>query len=106
METRANTIWTCPECRGPLEELANDSMRLWKCRVGHVYSAADMATSHTETLERVLWEAKVAMDEHAEMLAVFIEESPEQRDRLELKTQACKEGSGTLQRIITSLARS
>jgi hypothetical protein len=69
-------------------------------------SSADIVESHNETLERVLWQAKVAIDEHAEMLAVFAEEFPEQRDRLESKGKSCQEGSSTLQQIITSLARS
>jgi two-component system, chemotaxis family, protein-glutamate methylesterase/glutaminase len=106
MENRTVTKWTCPECRGPLEESANESVRLFHCRVGHVYSSSDMVASHSETLERVLWEAVVALDEHAEMLAASTEDFPEQRGRLESKAKTCQEGRSTLQRIITSLARS
>jgi two-component system chemotaxis response regulator CheB len=61
------TRLTCPECRGSLEEAGNGPVREFRCRVGHAYSLAALAGAHSETLERTLWAAAVALEEAADI---------------------------------------
>jgi two-component system, chemotaxis family, protein-glutamate methylesterase/glutaminase len=105
MENRIASKWTCPECRGPLEEANDRSKRLWRCRVGHVYTPSALIEAHIETVERVLWEASVALEEHAEMLAMLQAQFPGRSERSASKGALCREGKKTLQGLISSLAR-
>jgi two-component system chemotaxis response regulator CheB len=59
--------WTCPECRGPLQELRTGNVRELRCRVGHTFSGKSFLEAHTNTVERSLWGAVVAVEEGIEM---------------------------------------
>jgi two-component system chemotaxis response regulator CheB len=54
---------TCPECRGPLTEITGDGLIEFRCLVGHRYSPQALLTAHSETQERALWAAALALEE-------------------------------------------
>jgi two-component system chemotaxis response regulator CheB len=68
METRRLINATCPECRGPLTEVANDGIVEYTCLIGHRYSPRGLLIAHSETQERALWAATLALQE-AQVLA-------------------------------------
>jgi two-component system chemotaxis response regulator CheB len=68
MESRQLLNATCPECRGPLTEIRRNGIVEYQCLVGHLYSAPTLLDAHSETEEKSLWEAVVALEE-AENLA-------------------------------------
>ncbi len=74
---------TCPECRGPLSEMKEDGPQQYRCLVGHAYSAAALLATHSETQEKQLWAAVVALEEAWNMVrAVRHNFSPEVAARL------------------------
>jgi hypothetical protein len=56
---------TCPDCRGPLAEVLEDDVRDYRCLVEHRFSDLGLLRAHSETQERVLWAAVVALEEAA-----------------------------------------
>ena len=68
METRRLINATCPECRGPLTEVATDGIVEYTCLIGHRYSPRGLLLAHSEAQERALWAATLALQE-AKVLA-------------------------------------
>jgi two-component system chemotaxis response regulator CheB len=56
---------TCPDCRGPLSEVVENGVREYRCLVGHRFSDAGLLHAHSETQERALWAAVLALEEAA-----------------------------------------
>jgi len=54
---------TCPECRGPVSEVRYNGLLEFRCLVGHAYSPKSLLEAHSETEERALWAAVVALEE-------------------------------------------
>jgi two-component system chemotaxis response regulator CheB len=63
----ASSIFTCPECSGPLLEDDRDGILKFRCRVGHVYSAESLAAAQGQGVEEALWTALRALEERAEL---------------------------------------
>jgi two-component system, chemotaxis family, protein-glutamate methylesterase/glutaminase len=59
---------TCPECRGPLSEVRDGAVVEYRCLVGHRYSPLSLLIAHSDTEERALWAAALALEE-AEVIA-------------------------------------
>jgi len=76
METKRTIDVTCPDCRGPITEVQIDDMLEYRCLVGHAYSARSMLASHSETQERVLWSAVVALEEGANLARILAPQFP------------------------------
>lgn len=70
----------CPDCSGNLVIRANRSLVTFVCRIGHVYSAAELVAAKEEVLERRLWIAYSALDELAKLLDDFERQGLESRD--------------------------
>jgi len=56
---------TCPECHGTLWEVRDGDLLLFRCRVGHAFSADALVAQQAESLEAALWTALRALEEHA-----------------------------------------
>ena len=55
---------TCPECRGPLSEVRMENEPPeYCCLVGHRYSPRSLLEAHSDTQEKALWSAVVALEE-------------------------------------------
>src|SRR5215472_1330710 len=68
MEARRAIEATCPECRGPLTDVQHDDLHEYRCLVGHAYSARSVLAAHSDTQERALWSAVVALEESAKLV--------------------------------------
>ena len=54
---------TCPDCRGPLSEVVENGVREYRCLVEHRFSDLALLHAHSDTQERALWSAVVALEE-------------------------------------------
>jgi two-component system chemotaxis response regulator CheB len=57
----------CPECHGPLWEIADDGPLRYRCRVGHAYTAVAMEMGLARETEGALWTALNALEESAKL---------------------------------------
>lgn len=108
MQTKRLIDATCPECRGPLSETMQVSggqkMSEYKCLVGHTYSAKALLQSHSETQEKALWSAVVALEEAANLVrAVASEFTPEVRQRLQQQAELKQKQAIELRAILERL---
>jgi two-component system, chemotaxis family, protein-glutamate methylesterase/glutaminase len=62
------TDFTCPECRGALQQIDDGGHARYRCRVGHAYSPADLLSEKGKALEESLWVALQTLEERASML--------------------------------------
>ncbi len=59
---------TCPECRGPMQQFCEGELVEFSCRVKHTYSPESMLNAYSETEERELWAAVVALEEAVDLV--------------------------------------
>jgi two-component system chemotaxis response regulator CheB len=64
-EAKTSIEATCPDCRGPLSEVRHGAVAEYVCLVGHRYSARALLSAHSDTQEKALWAAVVALEEAA-----------------------------------------
>lgn len=60
------TAFTCPDCQGTLFLVRDHRLMQFRCRIGHLYSPESMLDAQTENVERLMWSAARALEEHAE----------------------------------------
>jgi two-component system chemotaxis response regulator CheB len=63
---RVPSSFTCPDCQGTLFLVRDHQMMQFRCRIGHLYSPESMLDAQTENVERLMWSAMRALEEHAE----------------------------------------
>ena len=68
IQGRPPSLWTCPDCNGPLWELDDGAILRYRCHVGHAWGPSTLLSSQTDALEDALWAAYRALRESA-MLA-------------------------------------
>ena len=95
---------TCPECRGPLSEIGFDQLHEYCCLVGHRYSARGLLRTHSETQEKSLWAAVVALEEAANLVRAVASEFPQSTaSRLEEQAARKMEQAAEIRRILEQL---
>ncbi len=95
---------TCPDCRGPLTETDYGGLREYSCLVGHRYSAAALLRAHSETQERSLWSAVVALEESANLVKDLVGDFPDHvAQRLRDQAAAKLEQAAQIRRILERL---
>ena len=67
------SIYTCPECQGPLTKIQNASLTRFRCRTGHAYGLNSLSYSHADTTERFLWSALQSLEAKAELEKTMLE---------------------------------
>ena len=60
------SVFTCPDCSGTLFLLKTGRLVRYRCRIGHLYSPESMLQAQADNVERSLWTAVRALEEHAE----------------------------------------
>lgn len=61
------TAFTCPDCGGAIERVAQGTLTQYRCRVGHLYSPESALAVHADREENTLWTAAVLLEEGAEL---------------------------------------
>jgi len=95
---------TCPECRGPLTEITEGGLVEFRCLVGHRYSPEGLLAAHSETQERALWAAALALEE----ASVIAQEAGRQlgamrAEKLNAQARQKREQAGTIRRLVEQL---
>lgn len=68
IEKRGNpSVYTCPECNGPLWEIADGDLVRYRCRVGHGFTSESLLAGQSEQVEDALWEALNTLEASATM---------------------------------------
>ena len=83
MAAHQQTDLTCPECRGPITEFGQSTLKEYRCRVGHRYSPESYVAAESETRERTLWGAILALEEAAEVMNGLADTKPGDKRRLQ-----------------------
>ena len=58
---------TCPDCCGAIWEHDEQGLLLYRCHVGHSYTADSFAAEHDGQLEQTLWAALRMFEENANL---------------------------------------
>lgn len=61
------SVFTCPECKGPLWELRDGDLLRYRCRQGHAFTGETMMAEQTDAVEDALWTALNILQESAQM---------------------------------------
>jgi two-component system chemotaxis response regulator CheB len=102
--TKESIEATCPDCRGPLSVIRNDSLVEFRCLVGHTYSANGLLAAHSDTQEKALWSAVVSLRESANIVeAVADQIAPERLAKLRLQVKKKLAEAAALEDILENL---
>ena len=94
---------TCPECHGPLWEIADDGPLRYRCRVGHAYTAEAMETSLARGTEDALWTALNTLEESAKLygrLAAQATADGEKKRRYAQAAQHYQSRAGAIRKLL------
>ncbi len=100
------SVFTCPECNGTLWEVDEQGLLQFRCRVGHKFSPDSMADAQSQYLDRALWAALRALEEHAELSRRLAERAqrghhPFAARRFEERWRASSENAKVLRDMLT-----
>jgi two-component system, chemotaxis family, protein-glutamate methylesterase/glutaminase len=56
---------TCPDCGGPILEIADGGIPRYRCQVGHGFTGPAMLAGRLESVERELWHLVSSLQEAA-----------------------------------------
>lgn len=74
------SVFSCPECKGPLWEMRDGDLLRFRCRQGHAFTGETMMAEQTDAVEDALWTALNILQESAQMSERMAAES-RQRSR-------------------------
>jgi two-component system chemotaxis response regulator CheB len=95
---------TCPDCRGPLSVTGYEGLQEYSCLVGHLYSARGLLQTHSETQEKSLWSAVVALEEAGNLVREVAGEFPDHiTARLQEQADKKKEQATVIRRVLQEL---
>jgi len=65
------TGYTCPDCHGAIELVIDDEgiPPLFRCRIGHTFTATEMMMGREQRVEHLLWTTLTALEELGALLA-------------------------------------
>jgi two-component system, chemotaxis family, protein-glutamate methylesterase/glutaminase len=77
------SVYTCPDCHGTLFEVSRPGEPLvFRCRVGHAFSAENLAHNQAENIEEALYVAVRALEERASLADRLSQRSELQNQKL------------------------
>jgi two-component system chemotaxis response regulator CheB len=81
----------CPECGGPVWEIATTPQARYRCHMGHAFTAQALLTDQAEALERALWVALRTLEERVSLLKKLAKHEREYKGGKALSTQRYEE---------------
>jgi two-component system chemotaxis response regulator CheB len=73
--------FSCPDCGGVLMEFFDGDLLRFRCQVGHVFSRESALANKADQLDRELWAAYRALDEHQLLLERLAQDAQQLDDR-------------------------
>ncbi|MGI6854428.1 chemotaxis protein CheB [Mesorhizobium sp. 1B3] len=80
------SVFTCPECHGPLWEIEDGDMLRYRCHTGHAFTSEAMMEAQSAEADEILWSLLRAHQQRAEFTRRMAERETK-RDRSELAKQ-------------------
>jgi two-component system chemotaxis response regulator CheB len=74
--------FTCPECQGPLWEIADEAVLRCRCHVGHAFTADAMLEAQANEAETILWTLLRSRQQRAELARRMAEKEHAKRPSL------------------------
>ena len=62
------SVFACPDCGGNLWEMKDESVKRFRCHIGHAYTERDLVLKQTEIAGSTLWVALRMMEERKHLL--------------------------------------
>jgi len=100
------SVFVCQECLGTLWEAENHNLLQFQCRVGHSFSAETIYNEQAENMEKAMWTAVRALQEHADMSLRLAERARKQGHslaqlRFENRFKDATRDASLLQEVLT-----
>ncbi|TIU05554.1 MAG: chemotaxis protein CheB, partial [Mesorhizobium sp.] len=80
------SVFTCPECHGPLWEIEDGDMLRYRCHTGHAFTSEAMMEAQSAEADEILWSLLRAHQQRAEFTRRMAERE-RTKNRPELATQ-------------------
>lgn len=80
------SVFTCPECHGPLWEIEDGDMLRYRCHTGHAFTSEAMMEAQSAEADEILWSLLRAHQQRAEFTRRMAERE-KTKNRPELATQ-------------------
>ena len=80
--------FTCPECQGPLWEIADSATLRYRCNVGHAFTADAMLEAQAQEAEAILWKLLRAREQRAELARRVADREAEEKPALAAQFRA------------------
>jgi two-component system, chemotaxis family, protein-glutamate methylesterase/glutaminase len=77
----------CPECGGPIWEIAGTPQTRYRCHMGHAFTAQSLLTDQAAALERALWVALRTLEQRINLLKRLAHHEREHKGEKALSTQ-------------------
>lgn len=62
------SVFACPDCGGNLWSIKDDTIKRYRCHIGHAYTEKDLVLKQSETASATLWVALRMMEERKHLL--------------------------------------
>ena len=70
-----HSVFTCPECKGPLWEVHDGPLLRFRCNVGHAYTSDALLADQAHAIDDALWTALETLEQRSTIAARLAERS-------------------------------
>jgi two-component system chemotaxis response regulator CheB len=101
--------YSCPECNGPLWEIEGETVRRYRCNVGHAFTAQTLVAEQGKEIEQALWYALRMLEQRVTLLETLAKAAQQQGRRHSAASfhQRAAEAAGSaesIRKLVQSLA--
>lgn len=92
----------CPECGGPLVEVADDSAKRYRCHIGHAYTSAALLADQGDQVERALSAAMRTLEERSRLLENLARSMSEasSAESFRIRSEEARNHAATIRRLV------
>lgn len=99
----------CPDCGGPLLQVADPAVKRYRCHVGHAYTERALLSQQSDQVERALTAALRTLEERARLLQDIARSHADRNggeaDRLYRQVEEARQHAETLRQLVLTGAR-